>query len=151
MATNKPRVGVTLEQHRYDLLKRLAALQGVSMSHLIADLLETVSEPLERVAVMLEAAKRAPQEVKDGLKAAAIKSEAQFMPLAAAAIDQLDMFLAEASGALGVDGKRSAAAPSVPDPRSVTRGSTPPSSPIADQPKKPRKPNSGKASLEKRG
>jgi hypothetical protein len=110
MATEKPRIAVTLEQHRYDMLKRLAAAQGVSMSHLVADLLETVAEPLERVCAVLEAAKKAPQDVKDGLKAAAIKSEAQFMPLATEALDQLDMFLGNAGDALGVarngDGKR---------------------------------------------
>ena len=57
MATTKPRINVTLEQHRYDLFKRLAALQGVSMSSLVAELLEAVADPMERVCVVLEAAK----------------------------------------------------------------------------------------------
>jgi hypothetical protein len=95
MATDKPRVAVTLEPHRYALLKRLAELQGVSMSFLIADLLETVAGPLERVAVILEAARRAPDEVKAGLKSATNRAEANFLPAAAAALSQLDIFLSD--------------------------------------------------------
>lgn len=152
MATLKPRVAVTLEPHRYDMLKRLASLQGVSMSHLLADLVETVAEPLERVVVVLEAAKRAPDQVKDGLRAAVLKSEAEVLPMATKALSQLDMFLAEAAAAVGGDGRRSRAAPSsVADPRPVTRGSTPPSPPPSPAVKKPRKASSSKASIKKRG
>lgn len=131
MATTKPRVNVTLEPHRYELLKRLAGLQGVSMSYLISDLLETVSEPLERVCVVLEAAAKAPQSVKDGLRAAASKAEGVLLPQAQAWMDQSDLFFsdvlkaAEGSGTDDETGAAGHGGGAAPDPRPVTRGSTP--------------------------
>ena len=133
MATTKPRINVTLEPHRYALFKRLAALQGVSMSSLVAELLDAVAEPMERVCVVLEAAAKAPGDLKTGLRAAVDRAEATLMPSALKAIDQFDMFLCdigdviEAAGAPGSTCE--AGAPGVPaadlDPRLVTRGSTP--------------------------
>ena len=59
MRTFNPRVGLTLKPHRYDLLKRMAALQGVSMASLVTELLEEFYPVLERVCVALEMAKGA--------------------------------------------------------------------------------------------
>lgn len=133
MATTKPRINVTLEPHRYAMFKRLAALQGVSMSALIGELLEAVAEPMERVCVVLEAAAKAPGDLKAGLRSAVDRAEATLLPAALKAIDQFDMFMVdvgdviEAAGAPGSTCE--AGAPGVPaadlDPRLVTRGSTP--------------------------
>ncbi len=133
MATTKPRINVTLEPHRYALFKRLAALQGVSMSSLVAELLDAVAEPMERVCVVLEAAAKAPGDLKTGLRAAVDRAEASLMPAALNAIDQFDRCrgdigdVIEAAGAPGSTCE--AGAPGVPaadlDPRLVTRGSTP--------------------------
>lgn len=138
MATTKPRINVTLEQHRYDLFKRLAALQGVSMSSLIAELLEAVAEPMERVCVILEAAKKAPGSVKEGLQVAVARAETALLPKAMEALDQYDLFMGDVSDAIRAAGgpdvrgegavrARSAAGrpAAVADPRPVTRGSTP--------------------------
>lgn len=131
MATTKPRINVTLEPHRYELLKRLAGLQGVSMSYLMSDLLETVSEPLERVCVVLEAASKASQSVSDGLRAAAERAEGVLLPQAEALMGQTDLFLADVlkvAGGSGHDDETGAAwhgGGAAPDPRPVTRGSTP--------------------------
>lgn len=151
MATLKPRIAVTLEPHRYDMLKRLAALQGASMSSLISELLESVAEPLERVCVVLEAAKKAPHDVREGLRVATLKAEAAYTPLIAESLDQIDMFLSDASGVVSGlrprdDGRRPGTAP---DPRLVTRGSTTPNPPTPRAVKKSRKPSSSKASIEK--
>lgn len=153
MATTKPRVNVTLEQHRYDLLKRLAGLQGVSMSYLIADLLDTVSEPLERVCVVLEAASKAPQSVKDGLLSAVSKAESVLLPQAQAWLDQSDLFLADvvkvagSGGGGGSEGGAAALADSdhASDPRPVTRGSTPLPRHLKTKAAKPAKPAHSKA------
>lgn len=153
MATTKPRVNVTLEPHRYDLLKRVAALQGVSMSYLISDLLETVAEPLERVCVLLEAASKAPQNVKEGLRSALDKAEREFLPRAAEAMSQADLFFTEMEERMAKEGAgdgagRGAPRPvsgSAPDPRPVTRGSTPVRSPLKKQPSEPIQPLNGKA------
>ena len=141
MATTKPRINVTLEPHRFELYKRLAALQGVSMSSLVAELLETVAEPMERVCVVLEAAKTAPSSVLNGLRSAIGKAEAELMPNALTVVEQGNMFFTEVENALVIGGEdersvsdeqNSARAattlsPSAvaPDPRLVTRGSTP--------------------------
>lgn len=141
MATTKPRINVTLEQHRFELFKRLAALQGVSMSSLVAELLETVAEPMERVCVVLEAAAKAPGDLKTGLRAAVDRAEAGLLPNARAVMGQFDMFLGECGDAIASSGdagrERSAEASDAPsarpasdraaakDPRPVTRGSTP--------------------------
>lgn len=148
MATTKPRVNVTLEPHRYELLKRLAALQGVSMSYLISDLLDTVAEPLERVCVVLEAASKAPQNVKEGLRTALDKAEREFLPRAAEVMDQADLFFAVATerlteGGAGDGAGRAAPATgtgTAPDPRPVTRGSTPLRKPKESSPGKSPKP-----------
>lgn len=99
MATTKPRITVTLEPHRYALLKRLAELQGASMSHLLADLLESVAPVLERVAVAIESAQLAQESVKPNLVRSAQKAEAQLVPMMDQAISQLDMFIRQAQQA----------------------------------------------------
>lgn len=93
MATLKPRITITLAPHRHELLRRVAALQGMSMSAVVVDLIETVAEPLERVGVILEAAKNAPQQMKDGLKAATDAAERELLPLQQQASQQLDFLL----------------------------------------------------------
>lgn len=114
MATSKPRITITLEPHRHVVLKRLAALQGVSMSYLVADLVETVAEPLERVLAVMEAAKKAPGEVKQGLRAAVAAAERDFMPAAEHAMEHFNEFLAAAKSAGGATGDARSAAPGVP-------------------------------------
>lgn len=49
MATEKPRLTITLDYDNYALLKELSELQGVSVSLLINDLVATTSEPLKEV------------------------------------------------------------------------------------------------------
>lgn len=68
MATKKPRIMVTLEQEKYDVLKRLAALQGTSMSGIVSGLLEVVIEPLEQLADNLEVVMGAEGDLKEGLR-----------------------------------------------------------------------------------
>ena len=134
MATTKPRINVTLEPHRYAMFKRLSALQGVSMSALIGELLEAVAEPMERVCVVLEAAAKAPGDLKAGLRSAVDRAEATLMPSALKAIDQFDMFMGDVEGLIGAaEGRQTSARNERPlppsaadlDPRLVTRGSTP--------------------------
>ena len=157
MPTIKPRIKLTLEQPRYDLLKRLAALQGVSMAALVTDMLEEFYPVMERVCVVLEAAKQAQATSKQGLRDAVAQAEAELLPLAKATMSQFDLFLegveqsitapAPAGGA-GVVPARAGAAPSSPpvdakasrkrsqagaNPRVVTRGSGS-STPLPSQP-----------------
>lgn len=93
MPTANPRIAITVLPHRHDLLKRLAALQGVSMAALVSDLLEEFYPVLERVCVALEMAQQAQDTSKTGIREAAAKAEADLAPLVASSMDQLDMFL----------------------------------------------------------
>jgi len=104
MATKKPRINVTLEPYRYQLLKRLAELQGVSMSYLLADLLDSVAPVLERVAVAIEAAQQAQESLKPNLVRVAQQAEAELSPMLSEAITQLDMFIRQAQSAPSNDG-----------------------------------------------
>lgn len=93
MATTKPRITITLEPHRHELLRRVASARGVTMSSVVAELVETVAEPLERMCVVVEAANRAPGEVEAGLRQAMTAVDRNFRHHAAKAIEQHDLFL----------------------------------------------------------
>lgn len=123
MATKKPRVQVTLTTAQHELLLRLAKLQGRSMSSVIAELFEQVHPVLERVAVVLQAAVRAQESMKQGLRESTEQAERDLRPHLAAAMGQLDLLEAQFDVA-GTDGReRAQRATSRRDPRPVTRGS----------------------------
>nr|CRY95647.1 hypothetical protein [uncultured prokaryote] len=126
MPTAKPRIAVTLEQSTFEVIARMAALQGVSRGSIVADLLDSVAPSLARTVSLLEAAAAAPKQVQDGLREVVEAAHDDFTALAGDATRQLDMLL-DAFARTGVD------------PHVVTRGSgiTPPAS--VEVPKKPRK------------
>lgn len=67
MPTTKPRITITTSQPIYETITRMAALQGVSKSAVVNELLEAVHPPLMRTIALLEAAQEAPRQVKQGL------------------------------------------------------------------------------------
>lgn len=67
MATNKPRIQVTLSQELYDVITAYAALQGVSRSRAVGEMLEPSKPALERLVELLTAAKMGEVSVKDQL------------------------------------------------------------------------------------
>ena len=120
MATKKPRIAITLEPQRYDLLKRLATLQGGSMAGLVGELMEVTFPVLERVCVALEAAKQASESSIEGMRIAADRAMAELQPMMDASMDQLDMFVSDYQKAVS---DASAAVTESLSPRVVTRGS----------------------------
>jgi hypothetical protein len=86
------RIQVAFEPHDYELIKRLAGLQDQSMSAVVGDLFDSVSPVLERVCVVLEAAKKAKENAHSGIKEQAERIEQEMQPLINAALDQFDMF-----------------------------------------------------------
>lgn len=122
MPTAKPRIAVTLEQSTFEVIARMAALQGVSRGSIVADLLDSVAPSLARTVSLLEAAAAAPKQVQDGLREVVEAAHDDFTALAGDATKQLDMLL-DAFARTGAD------------PHVVTRGSG-----ITDTPPKP-KPN----------
>ncbi|MDP3267403.1 MAG: hypothetical protein Q8M39_11310 [Sulfuricurvum sp.] len=93
MATQKPRIIITFENHEYELLKRFAKLSGSPMSKVIRELVEPALEPLERLCVMMEGINISTKEVHEGMSSS-FKQVAQDMePFLKDVIDQADMFL----------------------------------------------------------
>lgn len=111
MPTTKPRITITLEPRTHHVLTRLSVAGGESMSSLIGQLVDLAVPSMERLVVVLENAKNAPQEVKSGLLAAIERAERQLLPAAQTMIDQADLFLADACVAVGAVPAPGAAAP----------------------------------------
>lgn len=126
MPTIKPRVQVTLEPETHAVIERLAYLQKRSRGAVIADLLESVSPALTRTVALLEAAARAPEQVKEGLRGVIASTHDDLVEVSGDAIKQMDWLLGELSG----DGA---------NPRLVTRGSGIKSNTKPAAPKKTRK------------
>jgi len=87
------RIQVSFSEYDYDLIKRLADLQGVSMSAVVSDLFEPVRPVLHKVCVVLEAAKKAKQDAHEGIKFQVQHIEEQMQPMIDNALDQFDMFV----------------------------------------------------------
>lgn len=131
MSTTKPRITVTLEPHTYEVLSRLSSVGGESMSGLVAQFVEVSLPSLERLVVVLERAKSAPQETLAGLASAVERAERTLLPALMNAQGMGDLFLSDIGETLKpstapAQRARSAAsmpAPKLKDPRLVTRGS----------------------------
>jgi hypothetical protein len=124
MPTAKPRIQVSLTIPQYELLRRLAKLQQRSMSAVVAELWESIHPVLERVAVVLQAAVRAQDSAREGLRAATELGEREMRPHVAAALGQLDLLAMDFEKATAVVPGR-AQRDTVPPatPALVTRGS----------------------------
>jgi len=124
MATLKPRIQVTVTESQYQLLRRLAKLQSRPMGQLLSELVDQMEPVYERVAVVLQAAVRAQDSMREGLRTATESAEAELSPLLAKAMGQMDLLVAaaEAEPAIAPQSVASGAPPpSTPSP--VTRGS----------------------------
>lgn len=103
MPSVNPRINLTLPPHRYELLTRLAKLQGSSRAGIITETMELIYPMLERVCVVLEAAERAQQTRREGLLEVVAKAEAELMPLLYDAVSQFDLFMDDVGGTVGLE------------------------------------------------
>ena len=69
MATKKRRVPILFEVEDYEVVKRLAELQGTSFSKIVAELIHEVVPQLKGVLVALEQAKAASEKLTPEAKA----------------------------------------------------------------------------------
>lgn len=139
MPTANPRLMLTLTHAQYDLLSRLAKVQGRSRAAIVVDFLQTVVPVFERVVVAAEAAQRAQVQATEGLRDSVQAAEAAILPHVSAAMGQLDLLVEEAvkSSDASIDPRkgprrsagragRASSAPRSPgrsrSPRPVTRG-----------------------------
>lgn len=95
MPTTNPRITVTLNPRQHEVLTRLSAASGDSMSQIVSGFVELAIPSLERVVLVLERAKAAPQEVRAGLVAALDRADRVLMPALQAGLDQTDLFLSD--------------------------------------------------------
>lgn len=95
MPTAKPRITITLEKHSHEVLSRLSAASGDSMSQIVASFVDLALPSLERVVVVLEQARAAPEKVRAGLVAAVERAERDMLPAMVEALDQSDLFLSD--------------------------------------------------------
>jgi hypothetical protein len=95
MATEKPRITITLEPAEYAVLSRLAKLQGSSMSRILREFMGEVTPILSKVADSLEVAKRASADARAKFVKAAEVAEEELRPLVEFSRSQFDMFAAE--------------------------------------------------------
>jgi hypothetical protein len=113
MPTAKPRITITLEPRTHEVLARLSAAGGDSMSALVTQFVDLAVPSMERLVVVLERARAAPEETRAGLAAAIDRAERNLMPALQAAVDQRDLFLADLESKTG----REAAAAGAPAQR----------------------------------
>jgi hypothetical protein len=95
------------------------------MSAVMAELFEQVYPVLERVAVVLQAAVRAQDSMKEGLRQSTAQAERDLRPLLASAFGQLDLLQMDFEKAVGPtrSERRASDEEGSGDPRPVTRGS----------------------------
>jgi len=123
MPTDKPRLTITLPPHVYETIARMAELQGCSKSSVIAELLESVHPPLMRTVALLEAARDAPQKVRDNLRQTVEELERELAVSAGTGLEQMDMLLTRIGANTGSESGSERSESPDSDPRVVTRGS----------------------------
>jgi hypothetical protein len=136
MSTTKPRITVTLEPHAHRVLSKLSELSGDSMSQIVCGFVDLAVPSLERVVVLMQRAKDAPEEVNVGMAAAIERAEKVMLPQLQLAIAQNDLFISDVEAAsisasrptvppdpaiAGSGGRKAARVPQTPG--LVTRGS----------------------------
>jgi hypothetical protein len=112
MPTLKPRITTTLTANTFEVIARMAKLQGVSRGSVVAELLESVGPVLARTVALLEAASDAPKQVRDGLRATVENTHDELFVVGGDVIRQMDWLLGAFEGSS-----------QVLNPHVVTRGS----------------------------
>lgn len=122
MATEKPRITITLEPEQHAVLRRLAELQGGSMSRIVSEFLGEVTPILSQVADVLELAQRASSDARAKFVRAAEEAEEELRPLAEFTRNQFDLFSAQIGRLVEEKGQTTAAAPGEAGTRTARHG-----------------------------
>ena len=93
MPSNKPTIAVRLPPHVFAVFARFAELQNRSRGAVVADILESIHEPLLRTVALLEAAQDAPDQVKRGLRAVVADMEQDLASQSGENMAELDWLL----------------------------------------------------------
>lgn len=125
MATTKPRITVTLTERQHEVLKLISSCGGSSMSSLLGELIEVSLPTLERMANTFQKLRQAQTMERAKMVEAMDESLAVLEPIAAAAVDQFDLFLGKIEQAVGGAPDGSGATPAAP--------STAPAAPVTNR------------------
>ncbi len=90
MPALSPRVQVSLSPSLDSLVERMAALQRISKSQVIRDLLQAAEPALVRAVALMQAAEGAPQQLLDQLGGSLLRAQERIEDQAAAALARLD-------------------------------------------------------------
>lgn len=92
MATNKPRLTITLEHSHHRVVSDVARLRGVSKSTVVTEMLGASIPALERVAKLLQALESAKSGgYVEEFAASLEEAEKVLAPMLAAALEQMDL------------------------------------------------------------
>lgn len=128
MATNKPRITITLTERQHGVLRSISETSGKSMSSFLSELVEETMPTLERIAVAFQRIHQARQSERDRFLSTLEDTQVALEPIVQQVVGQFDMFMAQVEKSAGVGtgarapGRRPAAAPSP----LTNRGDTPP-------------------------
>lgn len=129
MPTLKPRVQVTLEPSTHEVIERLAFLQGCSRGAVISGLIDSVAPALGRTVALLEAAREAPSQIRQGLIDVVQQLHGELVGVTGEASKEVQLCLDRLNDPAwqpptsGSVQNKEAAAAQAPNPRVVTRGS----------------------------
>lgn len=107
-----PRVGVSLKPDQFELLRRVAASNGLSMSSMLAEVWEMAGPVLAKVADMVEETRRAKAAAKADIRAVTAQAAIEMFPKAESVLGDFDLLqeavrrvLDEAHSADGIGSK----------------------------------------------
>lgn len=93
MATNKPRITVTLTQRQHDVLTAISANSGQSMSAFVSEMLEQSLPVLERMAESFRKIKAAQDEQKRRIVDELDQAQTAMEPILGQVLGQFDLFM----------------------------------------------------------
>lgn len=92
MATNKPRITISLDPDHYAVLAEMAKLVKSPMSAIVSEIVGEAVPVFTRVVKLIREANALKGEVGERVKGLAEEAELQMLPLAREAVKTLDMF-----------------------------------------------------------
>ena len=92
MATQKPRIIITLEQDVYDTIRGLSDVQGVTMSGLVSEFLTMVNPVQQRVLRACRKAKELSAESRAGMVSSLESGEAQLSEMLGPLLALMDQY-----------------------------------------------------------
>jgi uncharacterized protein (DUF1778 family) len=128
MPTAKPRITVTLTEHQYDVLTRLASARGASRSSIMVDLLDASLPVLERAFKLLEALEAARKgDYLEDFVASMDKAEATLAPLLASALEAMEEQMELPMSAKPPPSNTGVTSPTARPPKAPAKGAKAPS------------------------